>query len=57
MFQITNLKKALKTQANDTDEAMATDSREAHSGTENRKKSIKVKNAKGTGKWSLKQLI
>lgn len=57
LLQITNLKKALKTQAADTDEAMATDSREAHSGTENRKKSNKSKTAKGTGKWSLKQLI
>lgn len=45
--EIVNLKKALKTQSNDTDEAMATDSREAIS-MELRKKPSKSKSGKAT---------
>uniref|UniRef100_U5ERR9 Putative cop9 signalosome complex subunit 7 n=1 Tax=Corethrella appendiculata TaxID=1370023 RepID=U5ERR9_9DIPT len=46
--EIANLKKAIKTQANDSDEAMATDSQVA-SGLELRKKSTKTKSLKQTG--------
>lgn len=49
-FQIVNLKKALKTQANDSDEPMATaESREATSGHEVRKK-VNKKSLKAAGK-------
>lgn len=54
--EISNLKKTLKTQTNDTDEAMATDSREAASGMELRKKSTKSKNPKGKS-WSFRQYL
>lgn len=55
-FQLINLKKTLKTQTNDTDEAMTTDSREALSGIETRKKSGKSKIAKGKT-WNFRQYL
>ena len=50
-LQIINLKKVLKTQINDNDEAMQIDSRETSSTSqEARKKSSKVKPSRSTGK-------
>lgn len=53
-FQIVNLKKAIKTQTNETDEVMVGDSREASSGHEIRKKPSKSsKSGKASGKsWT-----
>jgi hypothetical protein len=52
MYQIINIKKTLKTQSQDADEAMATDSREAVAqGGEKGKKPIKAKGLRGSSKF------
>lgn len=57
LFQIVNLKKAIKTQAVESDEAMAIEnSREIAGGPELRKKSSKSKSLKGCGKSWFKNL-
>ncbi|KDR12141.1 COP9 signalosome complex subunit 7a [Zootermopsis nevadensis] len=50
--EVSNIKKTLKTQSQDPDEAMATDSREAVAqGAEKGKKSIKAKGLRGSSKF------
>lgn len=50
IFQIINLKKTLKTQLTDTDEAMTSEPRESTSGQDVRKKASKSKTARPSGK-------
>lgn len=50
-FQVINIKKTLKTQAQDTDEAMATDSREAVAQGDKGKKPVKAKGLRASGKF------
>lgn len=51
-FQIVNIKKTLKTQSQDTDEAMATDTREAVAqGGDKGKKSFKGVRIRSSGKF------
>ncbi|XP_046389929.1 COP9 signalosome complex subunit 7a isoform X1 [Ischnura elegans] len=49
--EVVNIKKTLKTQAQDTDEAMATDTREAVAQCDKGKKQMKSKGLRGSGKF------
>lgn len=56
MFQISNLKKTLKTQLTESDEAMQMDSRESSTSQEARKRSCKSKSGRPLGKSWFKSL-
>ncbi|KAG8229937.1 hypothetical protein J437_LFUL011081 [Ladona fulva] len=49
--EVVNIKKTLKTQVQDTDEVMATDSREAVAQCDKGKKQLKSKGLRGSGKF------